>query len=524
MILKYFCLILLIFLVFSITALSQVIVYPIPLKESTSLDYQVKVNNKKVNIYYARVSAIPINIWPGINRPLGQTELASFGYFDIRGEAIISIDSKECIRDVIIRPLSLKINPIIEGNRITFKISKSCQVVVEVNGWHHALHLFANPVETNLIVKSSKNILYFGPGVHYPGVIHAKSNQTIYLAGGAVVYGAIYGYHVKNVKIIGRGILDASYFKRGVDSISILQFEHCDNLLIDGIILRDSHIWTLFLHESANVVINNIKIIGMWRYNADGIDIVNSRNVIAKNSFIRAFDDCIALKGIRTNYWAKEDPHWDSLSQSSIKNISVSNCVIWNDWGYALEIGEETLADSISHVTFKDCDIIHYVWGAINIQNGNRAVVHDIRYENIRIEDPITKNVFLDDLANPVTDIPRIEDSGRKIYKYKEKNIGHLIDINVKDNGWQKDKSLGSVSNILFKNINYSSTHSPVYSTFEGYSNIHKISNLRFINLIINGHHIQSCKDANFQVNKFVEKIYFGKGGKGICKTCIDSG
>ena len=496
---------------------SQVVVYPTSVTDTISQDYKVKVDNDEVPVFYTRVSAIPINIWPGINRPLAQTELASFSYFNISDEATINIDSKEYIRDVIIRPLSLKINPVIRGNTITFKISKPCQMVVEVNGINHALHLFANPVETNAIVKSSKNILYFGPGDHYPGVIHVKDNQTIYLAEGAVVYGAIYGYHVKNVKIMGRGILDASNFRRGFDSISIMQFEHSHNLLIDGIILRNSHIWTLFLHESDNVVINNIKIIGMWRYNADGIDIVNSKNIIVKNSFIRAFDDCIALKGIRTNYWAKEDPLWDSLSQSNIKNISVTNCVIWNDWGFALEIGEETITDSISHVKFKDCDIIHYVFGAMNIQNGNRAVVCDITFENIRVEDPITENVYLDDLNNPVTDISRITDSGRKIYKYKEKNIGHLIDINVKDNGWQKDKSLGSVSDILFKNINYLSIHTPVYSTFEGYSNNHKISHIRLINLIINNHYIQSGMDANFQQNKFVEKICFGKEGEGFC-------
>ena len=489
--------------------LCQVKTYAAPRAEPSSKDYKVKAQGKEVFIYNARVSAYPINVWPGINRPLEQTELASFGYFDIKGETTISIEKlNDTIHDVIIRPLSLKIKPFIKGNTISFKITKPCQVSIEVNGFHKALTLFANPVEKISVNKSSPHVLFFGPGIHHPGVIYARSNQLIYIAGGAIVYGVIYGNHVNNVKIMGRGILDGSSFRRGVDSIALMQFEHCNNVLIDGVILRNPHIFTVFPHESNKIVINNIKIIGNWRYNTDGIDIVNSKNVLVKNSFIRSFDDGICIKGRVNSPWAEHDPAWDSVSQSNIKNVRVENCVVWSDWGRGLEIGAETVTDSISNITFKNCDIIHFVHIALDIQNGNRAAISDVTFEDIRIEDPILENVYLDDLDNPVKDVTLIKNSPGKTYKFTENEIGRLFEINIKDNGWQKDKSLGSITNVYFRKINYTSSYRPKLF-FEGHSAQHKISNIFFDDIIINNRSIQTLSGANIIVNEFVENVKF---------------
>jgi len=106
------------------------------------------VNDKPVFIIrHAFQNTRSNQIWPGYQRPMNQTEMASFAYFDFKGEVEIKIISNREIRTLDIRPKEFNIEPDLKGNAITFKLSKPLQFVVEVNGYHHALHIFANPIE-----------------------------------------------------------------------------------------------------------------------------------------------------------------------------------------------------------------------------------------------------------------------------------------------------------------------------------------------------------------------------------------
>jgi len=74
------------------------------------------------------------------------------------------------------------------------------------------------------------------------------------------------------------------------------------------------------------------------------------------------------------------------LPRPPARNIRFSGCVLWNDWGRAAEIGAETSAPEISGIVFEDCDIIHNTHSALDIQHGDHAAVHDIRFQDIRVE------------------------------------------------------------------------------------------------------------------------------------------
>ena len=50
--------------------------------EQASADYRIRLNGKQVNAFAARVSAMPFNHqWEGFQRPIEQTEMASFIHF-----------------------------------------------------------------------------------------------------------------------------------------------------------------------------------------------------------------------------------------------------------------------------------------------------------------------------------------------------------------------------------------------------------------------------------------------------------
>jgi polygalacturonase len=335
-----------------------------------------------------------------------------------------------------------------------------------------------------------------------------KDNQTVYIEGGAVVHGVIVAKNVKNVTIKGRGILDASSFPR--DQGNIIQMTDCENIAIEGIILRDAPSFAVVAFGSSNIRVDNIKLVGMWRYNADGIDVINSHDVTINNSFMRTFDDAIALKGVKGWHvepggWGME---WDRAQQGNIYNVFVNNCVVWCDWGRALEIGAETVADSIYHCFFRNSDIIRYVNIAMDIQSGDRAEIFDIHYENIRVEEPILDDQYLENPENLVTDITKIASFGAKRIGTSE-NLGRLFEILLNKSIYSKDSILGKVHDISYENITYTSGHVQK-SFFTGYSDTHDVSNIVFKNVWMNGKKAIGAADANIIItNDFVKGVRF---------------
>ncbi|MCL4483966.1 MAG: glycosyl hydrolase family 28 protein [Bacteroidetes bacterium] len=411
---------------------SKVIVYPTPEQEPKSADFEMFVNNKPVFVYQARVSKYPINqVWPGYQRPINQTEIASFAYFDLDGEVEIKINSSKEIKTLDIRPSEYGIKATIEGSLIKIKLSKPMQFSVEVNGYHHALHIFANPVENFNINKEDPKVHYFGPGIHEAGVINVKSNETVFIDGGAIVYGNINSENARNIKILGRGILDASKIERN-KALHMINLKKVVNATISGIILRDAHIWALTPTSCDSVTINNIKMIGLWRYNSDGIDIVNCKSVIIRNSFIRAFDDNIVIRGTRGPY---------NEGYKMIENIAVDSCVLWNDWGRALEIGASTVIDTMKNITFSNCHIPHFTSVAMDIQNCDRGTVKDVHFKNISIEGQISDSLTLGTL--PIF----------------TKAWGKIIVLGIYGSFYSSDTTRGHIDHIYFNNIRLQSVN-----------------------------------------------------------------
>jgi len=115
----------------------------------------------------------------------------------------------------------------------------------------------------------------------------------------------------------------------------------------------------------------NIKIRG--RGIMDG-----TSNISHDRCFIRTKDDCIAIKA-----------NFEYPPEEIVENIKVTDCVFWNAlWGNALEIGFELRAQEVKNIEFSNCDVIHVEAGAvISIHNADQSVVHDVLFNNIRIED-----------------------------------------------------------------------------------------------------------------------------------------
>jgi hypothetical protein len=490
-----------------------VVAWAAPAGQRLFKDYTVRVNGRAVPVYACRVSAMPFNQgWPGYQRPLNQTELAGFAYWDMSRPVSVEIVSKRPFRSVAVRPSSRGIRPAVNGRRITFHISQPGQFTVELDGTHHALHLFADPPETDAPKPGDPNVLYFGAGAHRPGKIHLKSGQTVYVAGGAVVYTAIEGRGVSGVKIVGRGVIDTSEFPRLQGGGSI-RLEGCSDVTIDGVIIRDSDVFGVSAYGSRKLAISHVKLVGFWRYNSDGIDMCNTQDVTVRDSFIRSFDDSMVLKGLKGPTGGARPLPGQSYEGVPVRNIRMSGLVIWCDWGRALEIGAETSAPEIADVVFRDIDVIHNTNIAMDIQHRDRAAIHEIRFEDVRVEVddfnplPVIQN-RRGEKYKPRTGTPAAACGGCATLPGHAGYLPNLLVIVILPPAITRDQEAGTVRDVIFKDISVTGK-TMLPSAFTGLDAKHDVQGMTIENLRFNGHPITNAADAHLQIGKFAEEARF---------------
>ena len=495
-------------------------IYTVTKTDIYTENYIVKVNGKQVPLNTARVSAMPFNRrWPGHQRSIDQTELVNFLSLETDEVLEFEIIPKVPFEKVEIRPKSLGIKPEISDGKINFTLTKAAYFTVEPYGRQNALHIFADsPSDYSSINKNSPDVIYFGKGEHDVGMIRLESNQTLFIDEGAVVYACVRATDEENIKILGRGILDNSRNKEKIkfevnaennnsavnnaERLHTIQPEYCTNVTIEGITIRDSLVYNIKPVACENLDISNVKIIGNWRYNSDGIDMHNCVNVHIDNCFLRTFDDCICVKGFDLFFEenvmeaAKKAMYRNGKSYDVFKNVVVENCVLWNDWGKCLEIGAETKAEEIYNIEFKNCDIIHVTGPVLDCSNVDWADVHDISYHDINVEydetilQPVIQTSDSHKYENPNPDFSPAFCSS-KVIRHFEYSKGST--------------RLGKNRDIVFENIHLKGRQKPKF-IFKGQDAEHTVSNITVKNIFINGKPMESG-EYDTEINEFTENI-----------------
>ncbi|MBQ3078732.1 MAG: hypothetical protein IJC48_01860 [Clostridia bacterium] len=486
--------------------------YPLPEGECQNTLYEIFIDGKRVQAHSARVSLMPFNRhWPGHQRTMDQTEVIPFVSFDMDEKAHVRVISQKAFKNAIVRPSSKKITPVCSGREIEFDIEKTGQYSLELDGVYGALQIFANPFSNYSVFENDPDTLYFGPGIHDAGTINMHSGQTVYIHEEAVVYGEIHATDAENIRILGRGILDHGKIdaKEGainsgknteevVDPFrpSPMYFTYCKNILIEGITIRDPAFLALRPIACENVEIDNVKIIGCWRYNSDGIDFINTIHGRARNCYVRSFDDSLCLKGF---YFLNQGEMFhNGKAYPVMDDVMYENCVVWNDWGKALEVGVDLCAMEIKNCAFKNCDIIHCCGGAyMDISNIDYAHVHNIVFEDIRAE------------YDPVIQRPTLQKSDEDTYfidhesRYRPYLILLTVDYSIYSHG---GTVRGKIENVRFKDIQTTSDIMPPSLT-HGFDEEHGVKNVTIENLTINGEKQTDLKKAGFTIGEYAEDI-----------------
>jgi len=423
---------------------STIVTYPTPTNLVTSPIFTVKVN--ATDVWTEQVGGDGME---GLN----------VANFSCSGPQTIKLTAPSNISSYVIRPKSRGIVAKVNGRCITFTIPGPQKLYIEIDSLPH-LAIFANPLEINPPKQGDAGVVYYGPGTYDVGAINLQSNQTIYIAGGAVVNANIRGTNLQNVRILGRGILNGS-----------VRISSTTNLEVDGIFIRHSgRGWVNTLTDCAHSVYRDVKVFSYGTiWGTDGIDPVSCTDFTIDDCFLRCRDDCVSIKSSDENHITD--------------TITVTNCAMvgWSHSdGITLGFNLEGL---VQNVLVQNCDILYargqgHTGGhsAFSIVCDNHGEVRNIRFEDIRVEESIEiKNLEL-----IVTEAQR--------YGQRNPRPGHIKGVYLKNIQWENADKPFVIAGIPFNN--------------------HMVEDVTFDNCRVAGKLLTNPTDADFQI-EFARDIKF---------------
>lgn len=395
--------------------------------------------------------ALPVRTASVFPSPYHKNSAMKYVSFLLKEPGILRIGLKKQVRSAVVRPLSLGIIPEISDGEIAVRLERPVKFSLEING----------SAEDNLLVLAEadrygtfdqavseyKNVICFPIGVHKADLLTVEKDDTVvYLAEGAYVHGKLVLSHCSHVTVCGYGAISMEQYPyetrpvyaRCVDAIE------CRDVTIRDITILDSNDWSLRICGCEDVLVDNVKIIGC-RGNSDGIDICGSRRVLVQNAFTRVWDDSLVVKALDTG---------------DVEDVTFRHCILWNDFARPMEVGVELRADRVRRVKFQDIDVLHSPTGypLMGIHHGDRALVSDILFEDIRIEDAPGAQLF---------------------------------DIRITPSYWNRDRQMGCIRDVVFRKIHVlGSPGLPLLlsdSRLQGYGETHTIRNVAFEEIDICG-------------------------------------
>ncbi|MBR6027782.1 MAG: hypothetical protein IKP40_01735 [Clostridia bacterium] len=450
-------------------------IYEGPKTMQSSSAASVSVNGYELFVYDVMVNHE--HIWNANTQP-SSTPMA---YFDMQGRAVVEVRMPGLPRPVEsaeVLPQSWGITPVVEDGTVRFTVTEPGQYTVVFNGSvNQALHLFVNPLETDVPDPDDPDVFYIGPGEWAIDAISLSDGQTLYLSGGAVLHSIISVASAKNVRICGRGIIDGSDYpawnQPGSYARVPIDLNHSRDISVEGIIVANSNCWNVNSYSSKNVTIDNVKIIS-GRQNGDGFTFQSCTNHLVTNCFARTWDDSLVIK----NY------------SGSTKGITFRNIQVWTDLAQSMEIGYETdkgltLDPEISEVLFEDITVLYnFHKPVISIHNSDDAFVHDITYRNIVVE-----NAFMQG------------DNGFN---------NELIEMTLQNSSWSTVRDeFGSIDQVLIDGLTVLNTADGKVprSRLSGHDEEHRITNVTLQNVTILGQAVTDLKQLKLSIDDYCDAI-----------------
>ncbi len=462
---------------------TKLVTYQGPNLLTTSSKVGVKVEDEDLFVYETRVNhmrSFTFNY---------SDDTAPVVVFDFEGKVKVELTvyNASALTDVVVRPLDYEVKPEVNGNKISFELSYTDSYVVEYRtssddlAYRNAVHIFANPIETDPVDPDNvpDGTIYLGPGVWMADAIPISGdNQTVYIAGGAVVYGQIRTGNCKNITVRGHGIISGEVYDRTRDSEFTLPIEmqKVEGLTIRDITILDPAGWAVTLYMCKDVTIDNLHIITA-RGNGDGISVQSCENVHVTGGFVRSWDDSLVVKNV---------------DNASTSNITFDGVTVWTDLAQSMEVGYETYGASMTDITFKNITVLHnFHKAAISMHNADQAQISNVTYQSITIEDA---QMLGDNQRDGEDDL--------------------LIDMNIAYNTeWtQSGGARGAIKNVVIDNVKILEMADTIICRMYGEGAVSNIEGVHISNIEIEGKKATSLSDIGLEPGVYTSDITYAEG------------
>ena len=375
------------------------------------------------------------------------------------------------VSDFEVMPVSKKPTAFKSNGSLTLFMQPFDRYVVKLNGNEkNLLLIFANPLQSEMgVADDDPNVIRYKAGqIYNQEVIYPKDGQTVFIEGGAIVYGRIEG-NKTSCHVNGPGVLYCypEYNYKGVYLLN------CYDCTLKNTIVLNKSAWATAVCQSTGVQIDNWHAISTcnpydnWGVNNDTCDLFASNNCSVTRSFSYSHDDAFCIKSHKFSWLGK------------VYDITYDDCISYAvDGGNGIDLGYE-LNEDVSNITYKNIYICRSNGtrgemrrGGIALHNAAAGTVDGVTYENIYVEDPREYGFHMAILKSSYS-------------------IG-IDPATGKEQYWTKP---GVVKNVKVKNLHILNT--PPYGFYiSGYDSDHKF-NIEFDGLYIGGKRVNSL--AEFQ-------------------------
>jgi len=158
----------------------------------------------------------------------------------------------------------------------------------------------------------------------------------------------------------------------------MVQFVNCENILIEGLTLKNSPFWTVHQLWSDNVTVRGLTLINPFKSpNTDSINIEGCNRVLVEHcTILGGGDDIYTIKSGRgTDGWNVGKP---------CENVVIRYCKAYDTRGGGIVIGSE-MSGGVRNILAHDCEF-HNIMNGMKIKSkkGRGGYVQNIEYRNIK--------------------------------------------------------------------------------------------------------------------------------------------